>query len=230
MSWKMIYLARRNPALAPEAFAQAWREHSALGRQCRNVGERVKSVTQCARVLDAAILPGAAQDHDGVNLLQLRDLESARAIWSDPETLAVMRPDEPRVFSTYVRDFSLVCRELLLRAGPRTGVCLSGFLRRRADLTPNAYRLGWLASAPGRHLASGPLAQARRIVHNEVVEPPPPGYEFDTICEWWFDSLDEIDQAFGRRELREQLPVPLARLLDLPGSVFMLTTVTHSRP
>ena len=31
MGWKMIYLARRNPALAPEQFPQAWREHSALG-------------------------------------------------------------------------------------------------------------------------------------------------------------------------------------------------------
>jgi hypothetical protein len=41
--WKMIYLARRNPALRPEEFAQAWREHSALGRQCRNVGQRVKA-------------------------------------------------------------------------------------------------------------------------------------------------------------------------------------------
>lgn len=30
MGWKMIYLARRNPALAPEQFPQAWREHSAL--------------------------------------------------------------------------------------------------------------------------------------------------------------------------------------------------------
>lgn len=91
-------------------------------------------------------------------------------------------------------------------------------------------RAGARRRQPGRHLASGPLAQARRIVHNEVVEPPPPGYEFDVICEWWFDSVDELGRAFGRRELRERLPLPLTRLLDLPRSVFMLTTVTHSRP
>lgn len=229
--WKLIYLARRNPALAAVDFPQAWREHSALGRQCRNVAARVLSVTQCSRVLDAAQrLPGAAQGFDGVNLLQLRDRASADAIWSDPETLAVMRPDEPRVFSGHVREFTLVCREQLLRGAARTGVCLSGFLRRRAGLGGVDFRLAWLAAGPGRQLLRGPFARAQRIVHNEVVEAPPPGYEFDVIVEWWFESLDELEQAFGRRELREQLPAPLARLLDLAGSVFMLTTVTHSRP
>jgi len=91
--WKMIYLARRNPALAPEDFPQAWREHSALGRQCRNVGERVLSVAQCSRLLDVP-LPGSSADYDGVNLLVLRDRDAATMIWSDPETLAVMRPDD----------------------------------------------------------------------------------------------------------------------------------------
>ena len=43
-----------------------------------------------------------------------RELENPD-IWNDPETLAVMRPDEPRVFSTYVREFTLVCEERVLR-------------------------------------------------------------------------------------------------------------------
>lgn len=227
--WKMIYLARRNPALAAEEFPQAWREHSALGRQCRNVGERVRSVAQCSRVLDAGILPGAAQDYDGVNLLVLRDRESANAIWTDPETLAIMRPDEPRVFSTYVREFTLVCREEVVRDQPRGAICLHGFLARRSDLGADAFRLAWIAAYPGENLASGPFARAGRIVHNEVAASPP-GYEFDAICEWWFESLDEVAQAFGGREVQGQLPQALGRLLDLRCCVFMLTRVTHSRP
>ncbi len=103
MGWKMIYLARRNPSLAPEQFPQAWREHSALGAGCTNVRDKVLSVTQCSRVLEGAPLPGAATDYDGVNLLVLRDLQAATDIWNDAETLAIMRPDEPRVFSTYDR-------------------------------------------------------------------------------------------------------------------------------
>jgi len=228
--WKMIYLARRNSALAPEDFPQAWREHSALGRQCRNVGERVRSVAQCSRVLDADLLPGTAQDYDGVNLMQLRDRESAAAIWTDPETLAIMRPDEPRVFSTYVREFTLVCREEVVRDAPRGAIGLHGFLARRSNVGADAFRLGWIAAHPGQGLTSGPFARAGRIVHNEVLESPPPGYEFDAICEWWFDSLDEVAQAFGGREVQEQVPQALRRLLDLQRCVFMLTRVTHSRP
>ena len=46
MGWKMIYLARRNPALTAEQFPQAWREHSALGAGCTNVREKVLSVAE----------------------------------------------------------------------------------------------------------------------------------------------------------------------------------------
>ena len=75
MGWKMIYLARRNPSLAPEDFAQAWREHSALGRQCKNVGQRVKAVAQCARQLRADAQALSA-DYDGVNLMVLAERRS----------------------------------------------------------------------------------------------------------------------------------------------------------
>lgn len=227
--WKMIYLARRNPMLAAADFPQAWREHSALGRQCRNVGQRVKSVAQCSRVLDAP-LAGASPDYDGFNLLVLADRESAAAIWSDPETLAVMRPDEPRVFDRYVRECSLVCRESVLREAPRTGVVLAGFLRRRADLRPHDFRLSVLAAGPTRLLASGPLGQARRIVYNEVVETPPPGYEFDAIVEWWFESVAELQELMAGEDLRERLPPSIRRLIREGDSVFMLSTVTHQRP
>lgn len=59
--WKMIYLARRNPAQAPAAFPQAWREHAALGRQCRNVQDKVLGVALCSRLLDL-VLPGIDVD------------------------------------------------------------------------------------------------------------------------------------------------------------------------
>ncbi len=135
MGWKMVYLARRNPALAAAEFPQAWREHSALGARCTNVRDKVLSVTQCSRVLEPPPLRGAADDYDGVNLLALRDLQAAADIWSDPETLTIMRPDEPRVFATYVRDFTLVCEERPLRDNPRTTTALIGFLRRSTGRT-----------------------------------------------------------------------------------------------
>lgn len=238
--WKMIYLARRNPALVAEDFPQAWREHSALGRQCRNVQDKVLGVAQCSRLLDTNI-PGASVDYDGVNVLRLRDRQAADDIWNDAETLAIMRPDEPRVFSTYVRDFTLVCSEQVLRDAPHGECALFGFLRRRADLSRAAFDAKWLGegsrergfagdAASARWLDSAALRGAVRAVHNAVVATPPPGYEFDGIAEWWFRSPAALRAAFAARGVATGLPAAYADLIDVPRSVFVATQVTHSRP
>lgn len=234
--WTMVYLARRNPALAAGEFVQAWREHSALGRQCRNVQDKVLGVTQCARLRDSGEdggLPGASTTYDGVNLLQLRNLAAATELWSDPETLATMRPDEPRVFSTYVRDFTLVCRERVLRDAPPTGVVLFGFVRRSASVSAAQFQAAWTDDPAEAWLAAPALAGALRVVHHAVVQTPPVGYEYDGIAEWWFDSADAARTALSapaRADLRRQLPSAYQALADLDASVFVFTQVTHRRP
>lgn len=221
--WKMIYLARRNPALAPEDFPQAWREHSALGRQCRNVQDKVLGVRQCSRVLDRPGVPhGASTDYDGVNLLMLRDRQAADDIWSDEETVRIMRPDEPRVFSTYVRDFTLTASETVVVDGEETEVCVVLFLRGRA---------GGLQPVSGQDLGTGsPWAAAVRLVWNSVAGVRPSGYEYDAIVEAWFASVDAVAMAFGGRPVWAQLPGRLSEEIDVARSVCMLTHVTHRRP
>lgn len=231
--WKMIYLARRNPALAAQDFAQAWREHSALGRQCRNVQDKVLGVTQCVRLRETAEnggLCGASADYDGVNLLQLRDLDVATDLWNDPETLAIMRPDEPRVFSTYVRNFTLVCRERVLRDGQRGTVAVFAFVRRNASVTRADFNAVWDDGPLAPWLASPALQGALRVVHNTVVQTPPEGYDYDGIAEWWFASADAARAAFAGHDIRAQLPSAYAAVGDLASAVFMFTHVTHSRP
>ena len=229
---KMIYLARRNPVLAPEDFAQAWREHSALGAGCSNVRDKVLSVSQCSRVLTLPGLVGAADDYDGVNLLLMRDLQSAADIWSDAQTLAIMRPDEPRVFSTYVRNFTLVCAGRILRqvpAGPRPTHCVQAFLRRRSGLTIEQFQQRW--SADDKALQDSPALDAALCIHhNLVLGSPPPGFDFDGIAEWWFASEAAAITAFAAADLRLRLPVALSDLADLQRSLFMFTRITHSRP
>lgn len=223
MNAKMIYLARRNPALDLPGFVQAWREHSALGRQCRNVQDKVRSVMQCARLADPG-LAGLTVDHDGVNLLQLRDLQAASDIWSDPETLAIMRPDEPRVFDRHVRDFSLVCREEVRRDRPPGEICLVGFLRRNPSLSPAAFARAWLRAE------AASLPRGGRVVHNAVQLPPPSGYDYDGIGEWWFDRPADARAAFGAQDVSRALEPPLGGVADLQRSLFILTQVTHRRP
>ena len=219
---KMIYLARRNPALREDQFSQAWREHSALGAGCTNVRDKVLSVMRCSRVLQGPPLPGSAIDYDGVNLLALRDVQAAADIWNDPETLAIMRPDEPRVFSTYVRHFSLVCGERVLRDQARGACCVLGFLKARAGVPASS-----LAAAS---LDNADLPGAGRVVWNAVLQPPPDGYDFDVITEWWYPSADAARAALDAQDVRNQLGAGLQSCLDAARSVFMFTQVTHSRP
>lgn len=221
--WKMIYLARRNPALAAGDFAQAWREHSALGRQCRNVQEKITGVTQCTRLIERVPV-GASTGYDGVNLLRLRDRQAADDIWDDAETLAIMRPDEPRVFDRHVRDFTLVAREQVLNDGPAGGqALLSGFLRRLPRVAPADF---------GRALAQAgvPWHQTRRVVLNTVEPQRPLGYDFDAIVEWWFDDAEALRAALGPGDLRCTLPLLLKVVCDPRTAVFLATAVSHRRP
>ena len=221
MNWKMIYLARRNPGLKPEEFPQAWREHSALGAQCTNVRAKVLSVAQCSRVLDAPALPGANLDYDGVNLLGIRDRAVADDIWSDAETLAIMRPDEPRVFDRYVRDFTLLCSEQVLRDEPRTDSLLMGFVQRATDVSQEAWQAAQV-SAPQ-------LPGAGRCVWNAVEATPPPGYPYDAIVEWWYPSDQALRGALAAGGVVACLPSTFSAAVNVPNSVFMHLRVTHRR-
>lgn len=224
----MIYLARRNPALAPQDFAQAWREHAALGRQCPNVGQRIKAVAQCARVLDKEEWPELNDSYDGVNLMVLADRASGNAIWSDAQTLSVMRPDEPRVFDGYVRNFSMLCRQHVLHHTPDTpelptngDVLLIGFMQKQPRWQPGPAFLGSQCPPVWRQ---GALSRARRVVCNVVEETPPPGYGYSCIVEWWMPSIADAQAA------AQSASVSATHSPDWGDYVLLLTQVTHSRP
>ncbi|MBS0509510.1 MAG: EthD domain-containing protein [Proteobacteria bacterium] len=221
-SWKMIYLARRNPRLAAEEFPQAWREHSALGRNCRNVQQRVQGVTQCVRLL-TGLPPDASTAYDGVNLLRLRDRESADAIWSDPETLATMRPDEPRVFDRYVRECALVAREQVLQQGPTGDAVLLACLKRRAAVAPADFERA--LALPGR-----PWDGVQKTVLNLVQPERPAGYDWDAIVECWFPDAARMSRSIAGRRLTDALPVLYRTVCDFSASVFLPTRVSHRRP
>lgn len=223
MQWKMIYLARRNPALDADEFAEAWRGHSSLGRQCRNVQDKVLGVTQCSRLL-RQLPAGCSVDFDGVNLLRLRDRAAADDIWSDPETLAIMRPDEPRVFDRYVREFTLVAHEQVLHEGPAGDAVLVAFLHR----PPSHTSADCCQALPAPLLAAWP--QAGRVVLNAVEPARPPGYDFDAIAEWWFSNADALREALAQRPLADVCATALDARCTAAASVFMATAVTHRRP
>jgi hypothetical protein len=222
-SWKMIYLARRNPALTFEAFPQAWREHAALGRQCRNVQDKIVGVTQCVR-LDPA--PGlASTEFDGLNLLRLRDRQVAQDIWSDPETLRVMRPDELRVFDRHVRDATLVAQEQVVVDAPAGDWLLAGFLRAADGVDPAA-----LADALERSCAASGAAASLRTVINRAEPEGPAGCDFDAVLELWPRTAQDLAALCEPGGWMDAFSRQLGPALDGPRSRWMTTRVSHRRP
>jgi hypothetical protein len=170
-----------------------------------------------------------SKDYDGVNLMLLAEREAGSAIWSDPETLAIMRPDEPRVFADYVRNFSLLCRQQVLRGSlsvdvlpQQKQVMLIGFLQ-RSDVWRGAAALPEICPPQWQSLA---LGLASRIVCNTIDEQPPSGYGYRHVVEWWFDSVEQAQAAAVSLDVS-------ARAQDgefgWGEHVFMLTEVTHAR-
>ena len=133
-----------------------------------------------------------------------------------------MRPDEPRVFSTYVRNFALTAREAVIKDGAQTEVCVYLFLKPRA---PGALDEVVLAPSP-----SSPWAQAQRLVSNRVDGAQPSGYEYELIVEAWYVSVDAVAAAFAGQSVWAALPAELGAHIDAATSVCMLTRVTHRRP
>lgn len=224
-SWKMIYLAKRNPQLAPTEFEQAWREHSALGKQCRNVQDKVLGVAQCTSVISMGItntLSGIYTEADGVNLLQIRDLQVASDIWHDPETQAIMKPDELRVFDRYVRDFTLVAQEDVLVNVPAGQSVMVGFI---SELTTDAATNFRMALSAFSHWNFG-----QRLVLNKVQADRPTGYNYDAIVEWWFEDTHQMLECLNQSAVQLQLQNAMGHLCNLKASVFMATQVTHRRP
>ena len=191
----------------------------------RQVQDKVLGVKQCTSVLSlglATSLSGIHADADGVNLLHIRDLQVASDIWHDPETQAIMKPDELRVFDRYVRDFTLVAEEKVL-------------VDRAAG---QAVLVGFLKQVPKGHESN--LRQAlsdfsnwndgQRLVLNWVQEGQPEGYEYDAIVEWWFEDAQQLLARLSPTAVQIQLQNALGHLCQLQTSVFMATQVTHQRP
>jgi len=230
--WKMIYLAKRNPKLAASEFSKAWKEHSALGSQCHNVRDKVTSVTQCSRVLeDIESLHGISTEYDGVNLLLMTNLAATREIWTDEETLRIMRPDELRVFSTYVRNCTIICTEHVLKDFQSSDYCIQLFIKPsphiQAEQLENLFPLlSEILLDQDSYLFSRTTKTVVNLAHGES----PAGFQYAAVVECWYDSLSLIKRAFRKGSVWSYLPQYLTELLEIEQSICLLTQVNHRRP
>lgn len=235
MDFKLIYLARRNPSIALQDWPRAWRSHAVFASQFPVIGGRIDSLFYCSRMaqptLDGAPFepPGASVDYDGVAVVSSPSAADLGGELSAEDRVRIDQ-DELRVFDAQTPAFSFRCRETLVHGGARGPAAVIRFLARRAGDPPDAFRmrLGQRHAEIAKQAAAA-AGTVTRYVHDELIEPPPPGYPFDAITETWFASPDDAVRSFADLAL-QPIARDLAAFCDPERSVTLLTQVIHRWP
>ncbi|MGZ8807787.1 MAG: hypothetical protein ACXWZ0_12355 [Mycobacterium sp.] len=214
MTGKMIYLARRNPALAREEFAKRWMKHAkVVGAGAPEALTEIRTASYC--------LASGTQEYDGVGLLSLASLNSIPTMHRALVGTEVSLADELRTFSTYVKDFSVYCAEEAVCDTPPTTHAVLHFVRRSDTIGPTAFAAAWRDHA--RQLGQSLDSVLRRQVLNHVIVPAPPGYGFDGVHELWCDSLADVSDITA--ELVAQRPNVTEWMSPRTGVVLSTETI-----
>jgi uncharacterized protein (TIGR02118 family) len=231
MSLKWIYLAKRNPSTDHAEFRSNWRGHSKLAsRFAATLGRHFLGVRQCAKMQRANLptdLPAElVNDYDGVNLVRMRSMQDLRECWSNPDVKETMIPDERRVFSTLVLEFSLFAHEWVELDRAEGSYVLVSFLRRKSGTSRAAFIERWR----NRHaplLLGVPAADRtlRGYRQNHVVGEPPRGYEFDGVAELWFDTPEDALALLADPAYRERIGGDLAQFSEPAAAVTLLAEI-----
>ena len=228
--FKVVYLAKRNPSVKAEDWPRAWRSHAAYAGQFPVIWADFSSIYYCARVLqpsiDGALFepPEAARDYDGVALVSSPTADGLPREMP-PEVAPKIDADELRVFSTYVRNFSFRCKEVVVHGAAPEKAAVIRLLARKTGLSHEEF-LGHLngSYADSAKRAADASGKVVRYVHNQVLEDPPTGYRFDGVTETWFAQTEDATASFVDSALAP-VAKELGAFCDLDRSVTMLTSV-----
>lgn len=228
--FKVIYLAKRNPSVKAEDWPRAWRSHAAYAGQFPVIYAQFSSIFYCARVLQPSIdgvpfdPPGAARDYDGVALVS-SPIADGLPRELPPEVAPKIDEDELRVFSTYVRNFSFRCKEVVVHGGVPEKTAVMRFLVRKSGLSPEDFFAHWNGSyADSAKRAADASGTVVRYVQNQVLENPPAGHRFDAVTETWFARPEDAARSFVDGTLAP-LGRELSAFCDVGRSVTLLTSV-----
>lgn len=220
---KVVYLARRNPRLSQDEFPARWRQHSLLAGSMPSIRPGFVQVAQCINLYNREVVPRAALDYDGVNLLTLVDPAYASIPWQSDEVLELILPDELATFDGYVRHFSLTTLEHVVVDGPMRPYCLILFLKRDRKLDMDEFTDA-LLDVHGAMAKGG----ARAVVN--IVTDRQPGYNFDAVTELWFDSQEQA-QAVTRADAYVDQYLPrLNAICDEWRTLTFMARINYARP
>lgn len=207
---KLMYLARRNPALSSQQFTTRWRQHGALGMSM----PRWKNIWRYVHcdVLSSAV----GGNYDGVGIVWHKSPESRLAHRQDTSSQAAMEADEAQTFDRLVVNFcALVEETTVMDSGRAAPFKVIRFAKRREGIGHEEFVAGMEAYA--KHLLAAPKVEGkvRKFVQNLSAPSEstrPWGLGYDYIEELWFDTIDHATQA---RQALDEWPPMLCGERDL---------------
>lgn len=216
---KLIYLAKRNPALSREQFVRRWRRHGALAMQMTFFAS-IARYSHCD-VLAPPQGMRASSEHDALGVVWFRDLTPF-----PPEEYERMRRDELETFSEYVRNSIVRCTERVLKPG-RGLVKVYTFIARRQGSTRAQFAEHW--SEVHGPLVLGDADLARHLagyVQNVVIDDEvtrASKLQFDGVAEFYFHEMADLQRFFADIAKRDAIGQDTGRFLDRERTLFVIT-------
>jgi len=176
---KVIYVAKRNPALSPAAFQERWRAHGALAMGLpiwRNMWKYAQS--------DPLPVAGIEPDCDAIGLVWYRGWDALDAIAARPALRQPLLDDELLTFAGHVRECALMTEETVLQAGTafEYKVFVFGSAAEAVERAlGNSARVGRIARSDAVHNA---YTTASRLQHEAVYEA-------------WYPDARDAETALG---------------------------------
>jgi hypothetical protein len=230
MAYKMLYLARRARTVSWEDWPRTWKSHAIFASQFPAMSGTIDWMRYTTRVDDPTLgeLP-VSTEHDGVSVAEAPVLETFYGKGFSPEQRVLIDQDELRVFDRYTPEFSFYCTETRLLDGPLGEAVVFRFLRRKADVSRDAFE----AYLKGEHArlcaqSAGTLG-VQRWALNTTIDAPPPDFPFEAIDECWFATPQDAARAL-KHPAMAHLNDDLAGLCEMERNITMLTRPTHRWP
>lgn len=235
MQFKLIYLARRNPAVSEADWPRIWRSHAVFASQFPSIGAAITSLFYCTRMVEPTLdgarfdPSGVSREHDGVAVVAADSQEALNGQLT-PEDRARIYEDELRVFNTTSPNFSFFCQESLVYGGAPGQAAVIRFLARKSDMPAEEFAERWRREHGNLVTrAAGVAGTVTRYVHNSPVAEPPADYPIDGISETWFASGEDAVRSFAD-EAFAPVEKDLGEFCDLERSITMLTEVFYRWP
>jgi EthD domain len=238
MTYKLIYLPRRNQTVSRSDWPRTWRSHAIFASQFPVLTSDLHWMRYCNRIDETVPagegreLPGwLSRDYDGVSVAAGGGEDVFDGSGFTPDQRASIDGDELRVFADYTPRYSFYCKETLAFGGEPGAAAVFAFLAKPSGLDMDPFIMRWhrehVAMAQGLLGKPGGLV---RIANNRPHRPPPPNYPFAGIGEYWFASDDDAIAAVQPGGMFEPLRDDLVKFSNAEQGTVMLVSAFHGWP